>query len=155
MSDVDQWWNDRSIDQKRIIILAILIFSLLFTRYGMGEIQIQMSSKDWPAVEGQIVSSQVTFDGDWEDPMWNAQVCYVYSVNGISYSSRKVAAGSGTYGSDHSAQEVVDRYPQDSTVNVFYDPNSPSTAVLEVGRSSGAFSATLILLIGWFLHSEV
>jgi hypothetical protein len=144
MSDINKWWNEKSTNQKILWLLVFLILGLLATYSGISQILLHESSKDWPSVEGQVINSHVTFMPDWQDPAWRVRVSYDYSVNGISYSSSK----SGSYASERSARGAGARYPQGSTVLVFYDPSSPSRAVLEGGGPSGSLPPVFILVMG-------
>ena len=48
-----------------------------------------------------------------------------------------------SYGQPAKAQAVLDQYPIDSTVNVYYDPNNPAEAVLE--RKAGGKVIGLVI----------
>jgi hypothetical protein len=79
----------------------------------------------WPTVAGRISSSWAALDGE--------RIRYDYEVNGRHYVGRRISwrVGGGTSTADATAQELAEKYPPGSGVRVYYDPQRPSTAVLE------------------------
>jgi len=88
------------------------------------------ASLRWPTVPGRIVDSRLiqTRDADG-DAAPTAAVTYAYAAGGVALQGNRVSIG----GRD--ARAVVERYPAGTDVQVAYDPNKPSSAVLEPGGS--------------------
>ena len=107
------------------------------------------ASQSWPAVPGQIISAEIKKDisedaDGYTTTMYKPIVTYSYNVMGQAYQSSKMAFGMTTsYGRTAKAQEVLDQYPLNSTVNVYYDPENPAEAVLE--RKAGGKVLGLVI----------
>ena len=104
------------------------------------------ASLQWPSSRGRVISSDINRrqdnDGDWTE---EARVVYEYMVGGTSLQGNRIAfGGSGAGG----ARKSVERYPAGATVDVYYDPAKPASAVLE--RSAGGAMFVLPLVGGVF-----
>ncbi|MCB8965292.1 MAG: DUF3592 domain-containing protein [Chloroflexota bacterium] len=110
-------------------LLVLLLFSL-FLAAIFHTIYWGNRSKAWPSTKGRITNSKiVTHMGNAHGP----RVGYQYIVNGSMYESNRIAFGfvggfirtlSGGY---------IKQYPKGKPVRVFYNPNKPEMATLEVG----------------------
>lgn len=92
----------------------------------------------WPQVPGKILESKVVSSSDGESTF--AEILYSYEVNGTPLQSSSVGA-SGMM----TASDIVAKYPVDRAVQVFYDPASPSSTVLE--RNASALTFILVMAI--------
>jgi hypothetical protein len=96
--------------QKPLPAAGSLLFSLLFL----------------------TISSPVTESRDSEDhPIYQAEVHYFYSVNGVTYANNKVSFVSASSSDRSFSNRIVARYPAGKIAQVSYDPAQPKTAVLE------------------------
>ncbi len=66
-------------------------------------------------------------------------IVYSYPVGAARFMSSRVAFHSLASGNRADAAKVASRYPAGSTVPVFYDPQDPEQAVLELGRNPWMF----------------
>ncbi len=81
----------------------------------------------WPQATGKVTQSGLDTDDGYR-----VRVIYEYSVNGAGYSSSRVQLGTPTtYLRKSSADAAVRRYPVDSQLTVYYDPENPAEAVLD------------------------
>lgn len=128
------------------IIIPSLI-SLVFVSIGGALITyaIKMSAKareslSWPSTEGEVAHSAVTYQTDSSQTTggttYKADVSYRYKVNGVDYSSSRIAL-LDLVSTTGRAQNIVERYPDNSKVEVYYNPTNVSEAVLEPGSSAG------------------
>lgn len=92
----------------------------------------------WLQVPGKILESSVVSSADGESTF--PEVLYAYEVNGTPLQSGSVGA-SGMM----TASDIVAKYPVGRAVQVFYDPDSPSSAVLE--RNASALTFILVMAI--------
>lgn len=125
-----------------------VLLSLVFIAIGLGLLYYARSvsakaqeSLSWPQVEGVISHSAVlTQLGQTASSnnavTYKADVTYRYKVQGRDYSSERVSLADFS-SSGGRAQGIVDRYPDGATVAVYYNPASPSEAVLERGNTTG------------------
>ena len=88
------------------------------------------SRETWPQVIGTIRKADVVQDTGPHSSGFFVSVRHDYSVNGAPHQGSKVGFRRRAYLLKNSAQEVVDRYRPNITVPVFYDPETPSEAVL-------------------------
>lgn len=107
-----------------ILVGGLLIFmSIVEGRKGKASLQ-------WPSVQGTVLSSELVLDSSGEASTYTPTVTYAYVVNGRPLTCAKVQYSSTT------SKKVLAKYPKGSAVQVFYDPQAPSTAVLERGGST-------------------
>lgn len=109
----------------RIIIASIIGLGLM--AFGVINIKNNLAARKWPTVTGIITSSSADADGT----KYIAHVSYTFNLDSVSYSSDKILY-SGTYRSNKSSAEAVtSKYPLDSQVKVYYNPDDPQRACLE------------------------
>ena len=70
---------------------------------------------------------------------YNALVHYQFELDGKIFSGRKISFYKCSTGSINHVQHIVNRYPVDCKVKVYYDAADPSINVLEPGFSLQAF----------------
>ena len=95
-------------------------------------------SSRWPAVEGVITASR-NWERDSSGSSRPSEVAYEYVVNGIAYSSKRVAFGSSFSNEKTGQDSIASRYPKDKKVLVYYQLKNPSVSVLEPGIVWGTF----------------
>jgi hypothetical protein len=132
--------------------LSTVIFLLIFFAVGAGlmvwggiVLRNASVSKEWPAVQGEIVSSYVDSSSDEDGTTYSADIEFQYVVD-----DRRLTADTvnfGEYGSSNRnhAADIVAKYPVGKMVTVYYDPAEPETAVLEPGVT---WSSYVLLLMG-------
>lgn len=141
-----------------IFLLGIGIFWVVST---IQDMQDASDSEDWLVTTGTIEDSWVERDlrtdaeGDSET-YYEPHLRYQYLVNGTAYSSQRVDFGQQrSYGWVSRANNFLDQYPVGSQVDVFYDPGSPSQAVLvreahgATGGLIGGGAMILLSVVGW------
>ncbi len=110
------------------------------------------ASRNWPSVMGRVVATQVRVEvlpmestGDAYSRYY-PEVEYEYTVDGHTYRSKRIRFGGlpFVYSTDRGEIEAwLAEYPVGKKVQVYYNPQHPSEAVLEPGASPAA----LILLV--------
>jgi len=100
-------------------------------------------SQNWPNAQGTITVSTVresssTDDDGYVSTYYHPKVEYEYEVGGQAYTGKHVSFGGSTgYGNPAQAKAKLERYPVGALVQVYYNPEKPSEAVLE--RQAGGF----------------
>lgn len=123
-----------------LLINAIFLGIIISTQRKMNAV------RSWPSTMGTVVTSYLerrrsgNNSGSTNYPV----VQYSYTVNGQVLQSTKIAPGIEVGGTG--AGKVVERYPAGAQVMVFYNPQSPSDAVLET-KASAQWVMWLVLVI--------
>ena len=133
-----------------------IIFSLFFLFVGLGisvfgvkYLRKARSTLEWPQVNGIVFKSEVVSWADSDgDTMYGPRVEYEYSVKGAILHGQRVFVGMGGSSAPGYAEEIVARYPLESSVKVSYNPEDSSDAVLEPGISNMVY---LPLGLGLFM----
>jgi hypothetical protein len=130
--------------------LVFVIIGVVILRYAMRTAEKARQSESWPSTEGEIAHSATLYQTDSTATnngvaTFKADIAYRYKVKGASYSSSKVALLDLATSSSGRAQTIVQRYPDKSKVQVYYNPADPSDAILEPGSTGGV---NVLYLIG-------
>ncbi|MEZ6047918.1 MAG: DUF3592 domain-containing protein [Planctomycetaceae bacterium] len=93
-----------------------------------------IQTKEWPSVEGEILSSKVvnTTESDDELQSFVPELNYQYIVNGNEFQGSRIKIDISQYCSAEAAEKLLASLTQSGTVHVFYDPDSPENSVLIV-----------------------
>ena len=136
----------------------VLVFAL-----GLGLLLYSVNSKkkagesiSWPAAPGTITVSEVrqsrTTDDDGNISIhYYPHIEYNYFAGGQTHTGKQVSFG-GIRGLNSAAQAdpTLQKYPVNSNVMVYYNPQKPQEAVLEKAAGKGASTARtmgIILLV--------
>jgi len=123
------------------VLVGLLLCAVWFMLRKKAQASLQ-----WPSSRGRVISSAVNRRQDSDgNQTEEALVVYEYLVGGATLQGKRIAfGGSGAGG----ARKSVERYPAGATVDVYYDPEKPASAVLE--RSAGSATFVLLLVGGVF-----
>lgn len=108
------------------------VTSVLF----LGELLEARKSSSWPTVRCTVISATVNrHPPRGKHATYRPDIRYAYSVEGASYVGDRVFLGDASRENEYWVRGIVARYPPDATVNVYYNPDDPSMAVLEPGAT--------------------
>ena len=137
-----------------LIILGVIIAATFGPELGRA-----WSSRQWPTVQGQIVSSIVASGNSHGQhgtyTFYYPQVVYEYAVDGRTFQGDRISFG--TAGSDlkWKAEEATKLYPPGQEVAVHYRPAQPEASVLQPGVKGlnvwPTLSSLILLLIGFVM----
>ncbi len=117
--------------------LILILLGTGFSIWGWGLIADARLSMHWPTSSGTVILSEVSSYDSRSDGkttrMYTANVRYRYAVNGVQYHSGRVSLGDSSTSSAADKRAIAERYPVGSQVTVYYDPDQPQDALLEVG----------------------
>ncbi len=109
---------------KLWLIRLYILFALAGFLYGVIQVKEAKRSLEWPSTLGKVIEAR-----RGSDPV-KPLVLYRYAVDGRQYEARRIAfrqvAGDET-------APMLRRYRVGKEVTVYFDPEDPETAVLEVG----------------------
>ena len=116
-----------------------LIISLTSLVIGMGSIvssRVLMArvarSRSWLIANGTTTRSEVVREQTRNNTIHKAVIEYAYNVNGRDYHSSKLSIGGDLNTAASSrAERRCARYPIGGPLQVFYDPEDPSSCCLE------------------------
>lgn len=130
------------------IIVAVIFWGAFLSggifglHTGIKAASLAKASRSWPSSQGRILSSEIgkrrsQGKKHGRRTIYSAKIEYEYYVNGITYISKRVSFGD--YGSSNPAhaRSIIARYPSNSTVTVYFNPENPIVSVLEQGGGGG------------------
>jgi uncharacterized protein DUF3592 len=109
------------------------------------------AGKTWARTKGEVIASKVIAENlhtDDDDSDCTAAVRYRYVVGQKTYESDRIAFANAGHTMQLLAQQVVAKYPVGAKVDVFYNPNRPSNAVLEADSGAPAAFYAAVLVFG-------
>lgn len=128
-------------------------------------IRLQTIRRRWLKTGGTIVSSEaVKLDAvkEWLNARsyFKGRTVYEYAVDGVRYQSDRIGFDDMAFSNSRLiAQRDADRFSPGCHVDVYYDPDAPSSAVLDLGNPwhswwwLGAAAIVMLLLLGMSLAS--
>jgi hypothetical protein len=135
------------------LILGLAIFSLVsgsaLLMFGLIFLKDAYASQSWPIAQGTVNRVNINRDRatDSSTPTYDYTytVVYGYEVDGNRYQGDRYSLGDGSTASRtyRERQEAIaaaeDHYSIGQPIDVYYDPNSPTEAVLKPGANIGTF----------------
>ncbi|RKH83280.1 DUF3592 domain-containing protein [Corallococcus sp. AB045] len=118
---------------KWLMGLALLGIGVALAFAGGRMVYRSKVSRDWPTVQGTVVSSRVETLRSKRAVSFRPDVSYRYEVNGIPYTSDTVAFDGHGAGGLAEAQAVSHHYAAGAPVTLHYEPEDPSVACLQCG----------------------
>ena len=124
-------------------IIAIVIGCVILFLFGR-DIMRGLRSRNWPTTEGKVTQSGVDMSQSTDDEgeiktSYGASIQYTYTVSGQELVGARRTFTNVRTNSSRRAEQIVERYPQGSSVTVYYTEDDPSLSVLEPG-------------VGWFSY---
>ena len=127
-----------------IVAVPFFIIALVFVYLALrGRGQANRAIRDWQTTNGRVLFSDIqarrSRSGSGHTTSYYPVVVYEYQVGGHGYQGQRLSFGNeiGWGGFTGVAQKKVDQYPPGSVVPVYYNPENPNEAVLEVSAPSG------------------
>lgn len=104
---------------------------------GRLSIRRASDSENWPAVEGMVVESSVAASRDQGRQRFRPVVRYHYEIDGQRYEGNRIQWDASEGHRKYTrARRMLDRYRSGSRVKVHYDPQRPTSAVLQTGHAA-------------------
>ncbi|MEX0654714.1 MAG: DUF3592 domain-containing protein [Phycisphaeraceae bacterium] len=130
---------------------AVVLAGMVFTMFSAR------AAEDWPSTEGSIIRSGTRTEVYRDDEPPNRvrrntypDIAYRYHVNEQEYQSDVIRISTWVIEGKQESEAYAAKYPLDATVEVFYDPASPTRSALERGPASLNPSNVIVggLLVG-------
>jgi len=132
-----------------MIIIAPFVAYVSIERFLDGQ-----SSMSWPTTQGKVISSAVEEDQHSRiKKSFKPRIEYQYALEKKEYVGSEISHHDVGYGDRVNADNIVAKYPVGFQLDVYYDPDDYSRAVLEPGNSWRAylFLAVPIAMLGFGL----
>jgi hypothetical protein len=113
------------------IEVLIVCFGLVYLIRGLLERHSVTVGQNWPATDGVVRSFKTWKVSTEDDEMCKYHVEYEFSVNGQTYRSHRVLFGKSELVEESAMPRIEYRYQVGSSIQVFYNPQRPASAVLE------------------------
>ncbi|MBF0455398.1 MAG: DUF3592 domain-containing protein [Magnetococcales bacterium] len=119
-----------------------VVLSVTFFIFAAHPVIQHNKTSDWPSVKGNIILSQLVK----KKPLflniggvYHTEIHFLYRVDGKPYVGTRIQYGIGvnSFLFEQFAQKVVERYPKDKMVTVFYNPVNPSDEIVERSPALG------------------
>jgi hypothetical protein len=132
---------------KKSVIAVFSFFLLLllawFIYSAIGIIKA-IETKSWPTTNGIVLSSEVKRGNNSKgSPKFEPVINYTYEIGSEEHSSNKysstIARGSSMW-----AKEIIVQYPDNSEIEVFYNPKNPKESVLDPGLQSDNYWMSIL-----------
>ncbi|HEX8698560.1 MAG TPA: DUF3592 domain-containing protein [Myxococcaceae bacterium] len=129
-----------------LIMVCVTVVTLVPSYVALSGITRQLCSLRYPSVQGTIADSKLEVGRDSDgDPTYRFSVRYVYQVEGRSYESTQSRYSAWNTFSQSFAEQMAARFPEKSTVPVYYRPGAPGDAVLVPGLQSTDLMLLLVM----------
>ena len=139
---------------KRYLLLLFFSIAAIFYAQGFMVLYKAYCSTKWPAAQGVVISSTVTYHPAHgkSGPYYSPDVTYRYTVGKTTYLGDIISYASINNSSQSDMGTIAGRYPVGQQVKVFYDPAGPQESVLESGITFNSWTkvlgASIFLLMG-------
>ncbi len=139
-------------DFIRKLAAGFLAGGIVICAWGIWTIVKAKKSADWPSVKGTLISSSIRSNiKTASSDSYEAKILYSYTVNGKTYTGKRVCYGDFGIRTRSRAEKIIAHYPEGKNVRVFYDPDDPKEGILEPGitrESFGFFGIGVICILG-------
>ena len=128
------------------IFFTILLFDGILIGIFFSTKRKSDQASQWPSTTGTVKESRIEtrYDSDSGSTDYPV-IAYTYRVMGTDYEGRRISPGPAWGGTG--AHKVVARYPTGSQVQVYYNDQKPSEALLE-NKAPGWMKWLLIAALG-------
>jgi len=131
-----------------LVLSVVGVYALISALRSKRQVS---ASQSWQGAQGKVVESRVekrssTDTDEHSTTSYDAFVLFENTVMGKEYTADRVVFGVKN-SNPGPANEVVKRYPVDTSVMVYYNPDKPGKAVLE--RSSNSGWVQILVAIAW------
>ncbi len=134
-------------------LLITLAVGVALVLWGARSKKKAGASLQWPATSGTITASEVRQGTNTDEDglttyYYFPHVEYSYSIAGQTFNSKQISFGGRQgFNSPTNVQTIVAKYPINSIVQVFYNPQKQAEAVLERVAGGGAKVASIMGII--------
>jgi uncharacterized protein DUF3592 len=143
--------NSHSVYEWIGLSLATALGAVAFGDYLVSAIS-GLVARRWPVVAGVVTSSKIEQIPSRVGHYYKPCVEYTYSVADVTYTGNQRRFSDDDFAFKSSATSRLAKYASGVQVPVHYDPNDPSSSVLEPGNESSTYLG-IVPCGAWFLFA--
>jgi hypothetical protein len=146
--------NEKRVKELLAAGVILLSIGLPFLYIGFQGIVYESKMTQWQTTDGTVLHSRV-FDASIQNsegvqPRFIPEVTFEYTVDGQRWTSNRLSNLYDHYQLPTTVEKIIQHYPAGTSVNVRYDPQNPSNAILTY-QSPAKQPTYLFILFGWAL----
>ncbi len=144
-----------------VFFALLAVLGLAFVIFGVYFIALGNQARGWPSVEGEVIATAVrttrlqshTSGVSREERerlrRYYPEITYRWTVDGVSYTGSRYRLGTTheKFETRQEAAKAAAKFAAGKPLQVFYDPASPASAVLETAVSGGVYAPLPIGLV--------
>jgi len=137
-----------------IFMVGVSVVIIIGWAYGSDRYESENRSA-WPITQGKVINIEAKQDIDDDAPIstmfssknWFLTASFVYKIEGVQYSGFQ-----NWYESKTEAEKDKLKYPPGSIIDVYYNPDSPSSSLIEPSKVAFTWADYIwVLLLAGFL----
>jgi hypothetical protein len=141
----------QNLNLAQIIGLIITVIGFVILLISTFSIVNALSAKDWTMTMGKIIHSEVYISksaGD-SNTTYRPNIVFEYSVFGEKFICDRLYYGVKIMSSGNlvNSKKLVEKYPVNKEVAVYYNPDKPKQSVIEPGLHFGLGSLFVVSII--------
>lgn len=109
-----------------VVLAMIIIGVIIIAQNAFKKNRIE----NWASVEGTVLYSTIRIKPKGLNEHYLPSIGYAYTVNGEKYKKSVDNSLNSGYLHKEDVQKIIDKYPEGSTVTVYYNPENPSKSIL-------------------------
>ena len=125
-----------------VFLISFTIGGLIGTGFGVRQLYLANQSRYWSTTSGTIIYSDIRVIENEENSANNSYqpvVKYSYQVNDSYFTSDRILFGTLFFRDIIQASKILELYPVNQEVTVYYDSDYPQDSVLEAGLTKKSF----------------
>ena len=130
--------------------IFLLLFGFAMAGFGVWFIREAGQAQSWPEVTGKVINVSIKSrrSRSSNTRQYHAVVTYSYNVEGKSFTSSRYRLGdgpnTGNFNSREKARKHSEQWKAGDAVKVYYNPESPDSAVLAAEASWGVYVPSVL-----------
>ena len=88
------------------------------------------ASQTWPQTTGKVTGGSIVREYSDDSTGYSLALSYEYFANGATHTGKRIGFSRRVFSRSSRAQAELERYPLNSSVTVYFNPEKPDDAVL-------------------------
>ena len=123
-----------------LFILFLLAVAFFIGRPGFREVRLGWESKSWETTVGRVEKAEISSKEDADSEIiYSFNLLFSYEVEGQPYQNTRVRPRAIRKQNMHFMSDWLEKYPEGSEVEVFYNPENHAESMLEPGIVAGSW----------------